>query len=894
MPVALVAPERHLTVTPVCSARTLAEGAADGHRLRPAGRRADLPCPTTPSAAWPTSLDRAARHARAMAERSRTRRGLRPALPGAQRRRRLTRRRADGLHPRCDGGAWSSRPWSRPRVRRDPRSCWPAGWPRRTGARRDPRRPARPGPRATRPPSCARSRAARRGSALPGAGAATIGPRAPPRRGQDPAPGLRDGLCASAGDWHDARRVGRRRPQAARRPVRGRAPPGTCSPGIDYPASPQPPHRPRGHLPDRGLSPHRRVPSRVRRSGMPRASHSSPCSPPPAPSVTAAAPAAAQSTSDTQRPQALLDGPSGRFLMDGPWLRRLDPQGVGERERWQRQRRRRAGRPITVPNAWNATDESEAAFLGGVGWYRKDFRPRARPRALAWVVRFESVNYRAASGSTAGRSAEPRRLPALRDPPAARRCARRANRLVVRVDNRRKQTDFPPSGSRHRPAGRRLVELRRAAARGLPAADRPTRLQQRHRAPDRLPCATSTARRRRLPRRVRNYGDRARRVRVAARASAVAPVDRHPPRRPGRLRDLHAATSRVGARGCGRPADPFLYDASLPRARAGARSRATRCTPASARSRLADGRLLLNGPPLNFRGVGVHEDSRAKGFAIDNATATRRCCRSRRSARRSSAATTRSPLLPGARRPPGPLQWSEIPVYSVKTQYLAQRLVRQLAAPRAREQHPANGNHPSVIVWSIGNELSARPGPGPGLLHPAAPRRAPSAWTRRARRPRRRRLPARRLPPATRRSTSSASTSTSAGTRPRRPDRRPRRAAGVPRPVRACYPRQGDRRLGVRRRGQPRRPGGGEGHVRPPAGLRQLPPRRLRDEAVAVGRDLLDPAGVPRPPELGRRQPAAELADPPEGRDRFDGAPKPAFFDLQRLYRATPQIGARR
>src|SRR3712207_8385902 len=47
--------------------------------------------------------------------------------------------------------------------------------------------------------------------------------------------------------------------------------------------------------------------------------------------------------------------------------------------------------------------------------------------------------------------------------------------------------------------------------------------------------------------------------------------------------------------------------------------------------------------------------------------------------------------------------------------------------------------------------------------------------------------------------------------------------------------------------------------------LRELPPEHVRDEAVAVGRDLLRAAGVPGSPELGRQQPAAASAVPREG-----------------------------
>src|SRR6201990_1165856 len=59
----------------------------------------------------------------------------------------------------------------------------------------------------------------------------------------------------------------------------------------------------------------------------------------------------------------------------------------------------------------------------------------------------------------------------------------------------------------------------------------------------------------------------------------------------------------------------------------------------------------------------------------------------------------------------GMLAWVEVPVYSVKTKYLKQKLVRQLAAKELASAVQTNINHPSVIVWSAGNELSSRPGP---------------------------------------------------------------------------------------------------------------------------------------------------------------------------------------
>jgi hypothetical protein len=69
MPIALVAPERHLTVVPVCSARTLAAG------LPPMGiacAQQDIahvyPLPDDPEACLEDFVARAAAHARELAE----------------------------------------------------------------------------------------------------------------------------------------------------------------------------------------------------------------------------------------------------------------------------------------------------------------------------------------------------------------------------------------------------------------------------------------------------------------------------------------------------------------------------------------------------------------------------------------------------------------------------------------------------------------------------------------------------------------------------------------------------------------------------------------------------------------------------------------------------------
>src|SRR5580765_670952 len=85
--------------------------------------------------------------------------------------------------------------------------------------------------------------------------------------------------------------------------------------------------------------------------------------------VAAAPASAADSLVSTPIAKTLYKtGPSGRYLMNGPWLFRTDPPGGdGVRLRFQRSASTAGWTRITVPNAWNATDESVQSFLGGVG-----------------------------------------------------------------------------------------------------------------------------------------------------------------------------------------------------------------------------------------------------------------------------------------------------------------------------------------------------------------------------------------------------------------------------------------------------------------------------------------------------------------------------------------------
>src|SRR4051812_14271671 len=162
---------------------------------------------------------------------------------------------------------------------------------------------------------------------------------------------------------------------------------------------------------------------------------------------TAAAQAQTATVDDVSTPShktLYYQGQSGRYLVDGTWYFRQDVANQGLAAHFERQTTLDGWAPTTVPNAWNATDLSDQSDRGSIGWYRKDFRLPSSRRGQSWKLRFESVNYRAQvylNGHYLGRH-EGAFVPFE---VVAKHANSGVNRLVVRVDNRRRSTDIPPA-----------------------------------------------------------------------------------------------------------------------------------------------------------------------------------------------------------------------------------------------------------------------------------------------------------------------------------------------------------------------------------------------------------------------------------------------------------------
>jgi beta-glucuronidase len=444
----------------------------------------------------------------------------------------------------------------------------------------------------------------------------------------------------------------------------------------------------------------------------------------PALGATAASARSTTPAANAARADGLLDktlyktGASGRFLMAGQWYYRADPTGNGSVASFATDPSTVGWTGVSVPNAWNAKDYSDASFAGGVGWYRKSFHLPSAQKALSWVVRFESVNYRSRvylNGRLIGKNTGAY-LPFEIRLPAGLLKRGGTNLLAIRVDDRRFPTDFPPSGlsTTGVPTGGWWNYgglLREVYLREIDNIDFTSVAVL----PD-LPCGSCDAHLT-YKATIRNYGTSAQRVSVSARLGA---------------RGVALGTVSVGAKKFASftkriavkhpktwsPASPYLYDTSMTATAAGGKSRTlqTYTVKTGIRSiKVVAGHLMLNGKPLNFRGFGTHEDSLDKGFAIDDAQREQQI----QWAREAGATLLRShyPLHPyyyERMDELGMLAWVEVPVYSVKTKYLKQKLVRELAARELENAVRTNINHPSVIVWSAGNELSSRPGPVQG------------------------------------------------------------------------------------------------------------------------------------------------------------------------------------
>jgi beta-glucuronidase len=411
-----------------------------------------------------------------------------------------------------------------------------------------------------------------------------------------------------------------------------------------------------------------------------------------------AVPAGAQTVTTPSPGQLYASGHTGRYLLDGPWSFRLGTSGT-----WT---------SITVPYAWNATDTSVDSMRGGVGWYRKEFRLPSSPKGSSWIIRFESVNYRAnvyLNGHVIGRH-EGGYIPFEID--LGRYLKRGTNTLLVRADSRRNLETIPPlkTTSLGLPSAGwwnyggilREVYLRRVGKVDM----------QNLLARPLLPCRACPASVL-LQATVRNMTSKKQKVTVRANvgsqrarfSSVVLP--------PHGVTDV---ATKVGIRNprLWEPGSPNLYQVGAA-ALVGGRESAGWSAQIGIRSIRVNksGRVLLNGLPITLRGASFHEEDVTVGAALT--PEMRQQIWSSLTGLDADFTRAHYPLHPWfleqADRD-GILVWDEVPMYQTPNSVTAKKRVRSKGLRYLRDLVARDQNHPSVLTWSIGNEMPSRVGTG--------------------------------------------------------------------------------------------------------------------------------------------------------------------------------------
>ena len=395
--------------------------------------------------------------------------------------------------------------------------------------------------------------------------------------------------------------------------------------------------------------------------------------------------------------------------LSGSWRFAVDPKSDGVRAGWFQSGYRDADwETVVVPHTWNVMRAHRT--YSGLAWYRRSFTlPAREARNTHLRLRFEAVFYAARvwlNGRELGRH-EGGYTPFELDATTAAHAGR--NLLAVLVDNRRAGDRIPAD---LRPTWTfdwwnyggivRGVSLA-VTSRAYVAAQRIVALPHL-RGWNRADTAAV-----RVAVRIVNDSGRALRGTVEAATNGVrarVPVVVAPGSTSmARLR-LHIAQPRLWQFD-----HPALYTlATSLRSDSGAVLDRRRERFGIRSVVLAHGRLLVNGEPVRLVGLSRHEDSPAHGLAETPAVVAR----DYNDLKTLNEVLTRpvhypqSPLVLDYADRHGILLIPEVPAWQLTREQMANPRMQALEQQQLREMVESEANHPSVIAWSVGNELDSQ------------------------------------------------------------------------------------------------------------------------------------------------------------------------------------------